>query len=344
MTQQTLTSSEPTHVLEVRDLKTHFKLDEGILKAVDGVSLSVAPGETLAVIGESGCGKSVMARSILRLVKKPGYVAGGSITVRAHGEAVEVAHVPVGSAVLRRVRGGLAAMVFQEPMTSLSPVHTIGDQIAEVVRVHGHARPEAAARVARDMLSRVGMPDPERLLRLYPHELSGGLRQRAMIALALAGRPALLIADEPTTALDVTVQWQILRLLKSLQAELGMAMLYITHDLGVVAQIADRVAVMYLGRIVETGSVQDVFERPLHPYTRALMGAMPGLGRRGERLTAIRGHVPVPIDLPRECPFRSRCDHAFDACAALPALRHVHAEHAVRCFLHHRHTEGASHV
>jgi oligopeptide/dipeptide ABC transporter ATP-binding protein len=254
---------------------------------------------------------------------------------------VDVARLRPNSPGLRDVRGQHVSMVFQEPMTSLSPVHTVGDQIAEVVRVHRTRDRQAALEVARDTLARVGMPDPARALRAYPHELSGGLRQRAMIAMALAARPALLIADEPTTALDVTVQWQILRLLQGLQAELGMAMLYITHDLGVVAQIADAVAVMYLGRVVEYGSVYDVFENPLHPYTRGLMKSMPALGRRGEHLQAIRGQVPVPINLPRECPFRSRCDHAFEPCGGLPALHEVEPAHSARCFLHHREVERA---
>ncbi|BDP43704.1 ABC transporter ATP-binding protein (plasmid) [Deinococcus aetherius] len=332
---------QPGPVLEVRGLKTHFKLDDGLLRAVDGVTFSVARGQTLAVIGESGCGKSVMARSILRLVKKPGFIAGGEILLHLGDSTVDVAQLRPNSVGLRDVRGQHVSMVFQEPMTSLSPVHTVGDQIAEVVRVHRTRDRRAALEVARDTLAKVGMPDPARALRAYPHELSGGLRQRAMIAMALAARPALLIADEPTTALDVTVQWQILRLLQGLQAELGMAMLYITHDLGVVAQIADAVAVMYLGRVVEYGSVYDVFENPLHPYTRGLMKSMPALGHRGEHLEAIRGNVPVPINLPRECPFRSRCDFAFEPCGELPALLEVEQGHATRCFLHHREVEHA---
>ncbi|WP_425145153.1 ABC transporter ATP-binding protein [Deinococcus sp.] len=326
-------------LLSVRGLKTQFRLDEGLLRAVDGVSLEVQRGQTIGVIGESGCGKSMLARSLMGLVRPPGRVAGGELLLDTGEGPVDIAKLDPTGAQMRRIRGRHIAMIFQEPMTSLSPVHTIGAQIAELALLHRtHDRAEART-VTEDALARVGMPDPRRAYGQYPHELSGGLRQRAMIAMALTGQPELLIADEPTTALDVTVQWQILRLLADLKSQLGMSMLYITHDLGVTAQIADTIAVMYLGRIVEFGRAVDIFERPLHPYTRKLMQAAPAMGKRQARLDVIRGTVPVPINLPRECPFRSRCDHAFEACAQLPALKEVEPGHTVRCFLHHQEVE-----
>ena len=330
-------------VLEVNNLKTHFNLDEGVLKAVDGVSFSVRKGETLGIIGESGCGKSMTARSLLGLVRPPGRIVGGEILLHDQvGQTVDVAQLSEGSRALREVRGKRVAMVFQEPMTSLSPVHTIGNQIMESVLLHRTSNKREAEAEALEVLGRVGMPEPKRTLHSYPFELSGGLRQRAMIAMALAGRPSLLIADEPTTALDVTVQWQILRLMNELKDDLGMAMIYITHDLGVVAQVADTLAVMYLGKIVEVGPVGNVFKRPLHPYTRKLLQSVPTVSvKKRERLEAIRGTVPVPINLPTECHFRPRCDDAFGRCSqAVPALREVTPDHAVRCFLHHE--EAAS--
>jgi peptide/nickel transport system ATP-binding protein len=332
-------------VLEINNLKTHFHLDEGLLKAVDGVTFSVKQGETLALIGESGCGKSVTARSILRLITPPGKIVDGQIFVRdARGHMVDTVKLPETGEDIRRIRGKQVAMIFQEPMTSLSPVHTIGSQIMEAALLHRTKDKREAREIARTTLAKVGMPEPERILDAYPHQLSGGLRQRAMIAMALTGQPSLLIADEPTTALDVTVQWQILKLLRDLKDEFGMAMLYITHDLGVVAQIADTMAVMYLGKIVEYGSVYDVFENPLHPYTRKLLKSAPLVGEKRKRLDAIRGNVPVPIHLPLECGFRSRCDDAFGRCSvAMPALKEKTPGHVVRCFLHHE-IEEASQV
>ena len=327
--------------LSVRGLKTHFRLDEGVLKAVDGVSFDVGRQQTVGLIGESGCGKSMLARSVMQLVKPPGRIVSGELLFELEpGNTVDIAALGLGSAQLRRIRGRHIAMIFQEPMASLSPVHTIGSQIAEPALLHRTSDKREARAIAEDALERVGVPDPKRAFGLYPHELSGGLRQRAMIAMALAGQPQLLIADEPTTALDVTVQWQILRLLADLKAQMGMSMLYITHDLGVTAQIADTIAVMYLGRIVEFGPAADIFEQPLHPYTRKLMRAAPAMGERKARLDVIRGTVPVPINLPHECPFRSRCDHAFEACSRMPALTEVAPGHSARCFLHHQELEN----
>ena len=331
-------------VLEVKDLKTHFFLDEGLLKAVDGVSFSVNRRETLGIIGESGCGKSMTARSILRLVKQPGRIVSGQILFHEKdGQTVDIAQLSEESRALRKIRGSRVAMVFQEPMTSLSPVHTIGNQIMETILLHRVRDKREAQEIALATLAKVGMPEPKRTLNAYPFELSGGLRQRAMIAMALAGRPSLLIADEPTTALDVTVQWQILKLMNDLKDEFDMSMIYITHDLGVVAQVADTMAVMYLGQIVEYGRVHDLFKNPLHPYTRKLLASVPTVStKKREHLEAIRGNVPVPINLPTECRFRTRCDDAFEPCSqAIPALQEIEQGHFVRCFLHHDEAQHA---
>ena len=333
----------PDPLLSIRNLRTHFHLDEGVLKAVDGLDLDLYPRQTIGIIGESGSGKSVAARSILRLIVPPGRIEEGSqiLLNDDKGEPVDIVQLPYDSARLRRIRGKSVAMIFQEPMTSLSPVHRIGAQIAEAVLLHITSDRRQAREITIDSLRRVGIPNPERAVDAYPHELSGGLRQRAMIAMALACRPSILIADEPTTALDVTVQWQILRLMAELRDEFGMSILYITHDLGVVAQIADIVAVMYLGQIVETGDVFTIFERPFHPYTQSLLKSIPRVevGSR-ERLGAIAGNVPVPINLPVRCRFADRCQFAFDKCfAAEPTLVEVESGHASRCFLHSEESE-----
>jgi peptide/nickel transport system ATP-binding protein len=324
-------------VLEVKGLKTYFQLDEGTLRAVDGVSLSLARGEVLAIVGESGCGKSATAKSIMGLIDPPGRIEAGQILLRMGDRTVDIARLAEDSAELRAIRGGEIGMIFQEPMTSFSPVHTIGNQIIEGVLLHRTRDKKAAKQISLDALRRVGMPDPERSYTSYPHELSGGLRQRAMIAMALACEPSVIIADEPTTALDVSVQWQILRLLNKLSAELGTSMVYITHDLGVVAQIAQTMCVMYLGEVVEYGPVASVFANPMHPYTRKLMDSIPTITKgKDTPLNPIRGHVPVPIDLPNTCRFRDRCDAAFEACGvARPALVEVVPGHRVRCYLHH---------
>jgi peptide/nickel transport system ATP-binding protein len=296
-------------LLEVRELRTHFELGDGVVKAVDGVSLTVRRGRTLAVVGESGCGKSVTARSILRLVEKPARIVGGEVLLydESNGEPLDL--LAAKDKRLRQVRWADIAMVFQEPMASLSLVHTIGDQIIEAVRLHENVSKQAARERAIDMLQRVGIPDPQRRVDAYPFELSGGMRQRAMIAMALSCRPRLLIADEPTTALDVTTQAQILDLLQDLQEELGMAIMLITHDLGVAAQVADEVAVMYLGEVVEQGPASAVLRRPKHPYTQALVRSVPRLGQSGkDRLVAVRGTVPPPYERPSGCRFHPRCD------------------------------------
>jgi peptide/nickel transport system ATP-binding protein len=297
-------------LLEVRDLRTHFELEDGVVKAVDGVSLTVRRGRTLAVVGESGCGKSVTARSILRLVERPARIVGGKVLLYGDQPADDPLDLLAAKGKrLRQVRWADIAMVFQEPMASLSLVHTIGDQIIEAIRLHGGVGKVEARERAIEFLGRVGIPDPKRRVDSYPFELSGGMRQRAMIAMALSCRPRLLIADEPTTALDVTTQAQILDLLQDLQQELGMAIMLITHDLGVAAQVADEVAVMYLGEVVEHGPAASVLSEPKHPYTQALVRSVPRLGQRGQgRLAAVRGTVPPPYERPSGCRFHPRCD------------------------------------
>jgi peptide/nickel transport system ATP-binding protein len=299
---------QPEPLLEVRGLRTHFELDDGVVKAVDGVDLTIHRGRTLAVVGESGCGKSMTARSILRLVERPGRIVGGQVLLHGEkGDPVDLLSAPEKD--LRRVRWNDIAMVFQEPMTSLSLVHTVGSQIVEAVRLHEKVGKAEARDRAVQMLGRVGIPNPQKRIDSYPFEMSGGMRQRAMIAMALSCRPRLLIADEPTTALDVTTQAQILELLAGLQEELGMAVLLITHDLGVAAQVADDVAVMYLGSVVEHGSVMSVLGSPKHPYTQALVRSVPRLGSGARsRLEAVRGMVPPPYERPSGCRFHPRCD------------------------------------
>jgi oligopeptide/dipeptide ABC transporter ATP-binding protein len=320
-------------LLEVEDLQTLFRVDDSIARAVDGVSFTVGGGETLAIVGESGSGKSVTALSIMRLVQTPpGEIAGGRVLFR--GRDLLLLSEPE----MRHVRGNEIGMIFQEPMSSLNPLLTVGEQIAEVVRLHQGLARTAARRHAMDMLARVNIPNPELRAGEYPHRLSGGMRQRVMIAMALACRPALLIADEPTTALDVTIQAQILHLIRALQVEMHMSVLFITHNLGVVAQIADRVAVMYAGRIVEQGDVSTVFASPLHPYTRALLRSIPhvqGGGRDpARRLLSIPGQVPSPNALPPGCSFAPRCPLADDLCRAeMPPIAEVLPKHDVRC--HH---------
>jgi peptide/nickel transport system ATP-binding protein len=298
-------------VLAVEGLRTWFATEEGDLPAVNGVTFSVPRGKTLAIVGESGCGKSVSAYSILRLIQPPGEIVAGSIRLRTGDDGnIDVAALDDKSEQLYHLRGGVASMIFQEPMTALSPVHTVGNQICEAILTHREVSRAEAERLAVEMLGRVGIPGPEKRLRQYPFEFSGGMRQRVMIAMALVCRPRLLIADEPTTALDVTVQAQILKLIKDLQAETGSSVLLITHDLGVVAQTADEVAVMYLGRVVEHGPVREILKDPRHPYTIGLLESLPGINARAERLNAIRGSVPSLTEIPPGCPFHPRCPHA----------------------------------
>ena len=300
-------------VLQVEDLRVHFFTDDGrALPAVDGVSFSIPRGRTLALVGESGCGKSVTSYSLLQLIQPPGRIVGGRIRLNSQRlGGVDIDRLSPRDDRLYEVRGGAVSMIFQEPMTALSPVHTVGDQIMEAILLHEPVTRAVARTRAIEMLRKVGISAPERRVDQYPHELSGGMRQRVVIAMALAGRPELLIADEPTTALDVTIQAQILRLIKALQAEIGCSVLIITHDLGVVAQTADDVAVMYLGRIVERGPVRTVLKSPAHPYTQGLLRSMPGQNPPGTRLESIPGTVPSLQAMPAGCHFHPRCEWAL---------------------------------
>ena len=298
-------------VLEVTGLRTHFFTEDGVLPAVDGVTFALGRGRTLALVGESGCGKSVTSHSILRLIQRPGRIVAGEILFRsARAGTIDLARLRDNARELFRVRGGLISMIFQEPMTALSPVHTLGDQITEAIFLHQDVPPAAARTLAIEMLRKVGVSAPERRFHQYPHEISGGMRQRVVIAMALISRPEVLIADEPTTALDVTIQAQILGLIRRLQGEIGCSVLLITHDLGVVAQMADEVAVMYLGRIVEHGPVADLLRNPRHPYTQGLLRSIPSL-HPGGRLCSIPGAVPPLTAIPPGCPFHPRCPHAL---------------------------------
>jgi peptide/nickel transport system ATP-binding protein len=315
-------------LLQVKDLRTSFFTSDGEVRAVDGVTFDIEDGQTNGLVGESGCGKSVTALSIIKLLPKDtGRVVGGEILYRGK----DLARLP--DADIRRIRGNEISMIFQEPMTSLNPVMTVGDQIAETVRLHQGASAGEARERAIEMLGLVKMPEPQRRIRSYPHQLSGGQRQRVMIAMALACTPALLIADEPTTALDVTIQAQILELIGDLQQRLGMAVLLITHDLGVVAERADEVAVMYAGKIVESAKPDIIFSRPKHPYTVGLLKSMLGHGVAKRRLEAIPGMVPNPLDWPTGCHFRDRCVRADEGCAqAEPPLVETERHHRVACF------------
>jgi oligopeptide/dipeptide ABC transporter ATP-binding protein len=332
-------------LLSVRDLKTYFHQDEGLVKAVDGVSFDLYPRGTLGIVGESGCGKSVTARSILGIVDRPGRIVDGEIRFRRQtatdtadgGPVVDLAKLPPNGPEIRAIRGAEIALIFQEPMSSFSPVHTIGSQIDEAIMLHQHVdRRQARARTI-EMLRRVGVSSPEQRVDQLSNQLSGGLRQRAMIAMALSCHPTLLIADEPTTALDVTTQTQILELMRQLQREDGMAIMLITHDLGVIAEMATDVAVMYLGRVVEQAPVDDIFHAPRHPYTQALLRSIPRMRSRSlERLNPIAGAVPHPYDRPTGCPFHPRCPQFMPGrCdAEEPALRPVGDRHTVSCFLY----------
>ena len=316
-------------LVTVEDLEVHFATDAGLVRAVDGVSFAIPRGQTLAVVGESGSGKSVTSLALMRLVAPPGRIAGGSL--RVDGRDLRASS----DAGMREFRGREIGMIFQEPMTSLNPVRTIGHQIAEAVVLHQKVSSDRAWKTAVDMLDLVGIPDPAKRAEAYPHQMSGGMRQRAMIAMALCCRPKLLIADEPTTALDVTIQAQILELMRGLQRDIGMSILFITHDLGVVAEMADRVVVMYAGRAVEEASVEHIFARPLMPYTRGLLNSIPRLDRAGgtrRRLEAIPGNVPNPLRLPAGCSFHPRCAGARAECvSAIPPLEAANPGHRVRC-------------
>ena len=316
-------------LLRVHNLRTYFHTGGGVARAVDGVSFDINAGETVGMVGESGCGKSVTALSLLRLVDPPGRIEPDS---RIEFEGKDL--LSLDEEGIRRIRGNRIAMVFQEPMTALNPVFTIGDQVAEVARVHSNMGRKAAWERAIEMLNLVGIPDPRERAKSYPHQLSGGMRQRVLIAMALVMNPSLLIADEPTTALDVTIQAQILELLADLQQRLGLAVLLITHDLGVVAEVTSRVLVMYGGQIVERAPVRELFRDPRHPYTRGLLEAMPRLGRQRDRLAVIPGTVPPPTQWPSGCRFRDRCAYAWQRCAdEAPPQYKVTDDHGARCHL-----------
>ena len=339
---------EDNTLLDVKNLKTYFFLDEGTVRAVDGVDFAIKRGQTLGVVGESGCGKSVTARSILRIVPRPGRIVEGEITLHrvveakpssTVTEAVKLTDLDPMGALIRSIRGAEIALVPQEPMMSLSPVHTVGNQIAEAITLHQNVTRAEAQEKAIDMLDLVGMPQPSRTIDRYPHELSGGMRQRAIIGMALSCHPSLLIADEPTTAVDVTTEAQILKLMRSLQQELGMAIMYITHNLGVVAQMTEDVIVMYMGKVVEEADVDSVFHNPMHPYTRALLRSIPRLGQRTRerrRLESIRGSVPDPYAIPQGCAFHPRCGRMIPGKCDQeePPYVEVGPGHKARCVLY----------
>ena len=332
-------------LLSVRNLKTYFPQDEGTVKAVDGVSFDLYPGGTLGVVGESGCGKSVTARSILGIVDRPGRIVEGEIQFRRRAgdgmaeadRTVDLAKLPSNGPDMRAIRGAEIALIFQEPMSSFSPVHTVGNQIIEAIMLHQQLDRRQAREKTIEILRRVGVSSPEERVDQLANQLSGGLRQRAMIAMALSCHPTLLIADEPTTALDVTTQTQILALMRQLQQEDGMAIMLITHDLGVVAEMAEDVVVMYLGRVVEQAPVDEIFHAPRHPYTKALLRSIPRIRSSSrERLTPIAGAVPHPYDRPSGCPFHPRCAEFMAGICdrQAPSLRPVGDQHAVSCFLY----------
>jgi peptide/nickel transport system ATP-binding protein len=320
-------------ILEIRELKTYFFTEEGVVRAVDGVDIHVQRGEVLGIVGESGCGKSVTSLSIMRLVSQPGRIVSGEISF--DGEDL----VKVSEARMRDIRGNSISMIFQQPQSCLNPVFRVGDQLSEVLLIHEDISKEEAANRAVEMLAMVGIPEPESRARSFPHELSGGMAQRVMIAMALACLPQLLIADEPTTALDVTIQAQILDLMRNLKDQTDTAIILITHDLGVVAEMCDRVDVMYAGRIVEQAPVKVLFQEPKHPYTEALIGSTPVLGQAGKELTTIPGSVPNLIDLPPGCKFAPRCtarvEKDLEICTQEePELRKIASDHWVRCWLY----------
>ncbi len=314
-------------ILEIDGLRTWFGTLDGTVKAVDGVSFSIKRGQTLGVVGESGCGKSVTAMSVMRLIERPGRIVAGSAKLRG------IDLLGLTEKEMESVRGDRIAMIFQEPMTSLNPVFTCGDQISEALIRHRHIGQKEAGQRAVEMLTKVGIPEPARRAKQHPHELSGGMRQRVMIAMALSTEPELLIADEPTTALDVTIQAQILELMKELREQNDMAIMLITHDLGVVAEMADEVVVMYGGKVVERSDAITIYERPHHPYTKGLLASIPKLGERRRRLDVIRGVVPNPLNMPSGCLFKRRCPMAMPVCDSPPPVRDLGGDHISRCWL-----------
>ncbi|NCF66059.1 MAG: ATP-binding cassette domain-containing protein [Chloroflexi bacterium] len=337
-------------LLSIRNLKTYFVMDEGTAQAVDGVSFDVHEGQVVGVVGESGCGKSVTIKSVLRIVQKPGRIIDGEILWwrqmdGGQEELIDLAQLDAQGKRMRSIRGGDIALIPQEPMASFSPVHTIGNQLIEAIRLHMDVNKREAKEIAIERLHEVGMPSPEQRLDAYSWELSGGLRQRAMIAMALSCNPRLLIADEPTTAIDVTTQAQVLNLLRRLQQDLNMSIIFITHDLGVIAQIADYVVVMYLGRIVETGPVDDIFHNPQHPYTKALLESIPTIHQPSkEFLPTIEGSIPHPFNRPDGCPYYPRCSAFMPGTCdrRTPKLQPVNQLQSASCFLHHEAAEENS--
>ncbi len=317
-------------LLSVKDLRVQFHTRRGVVKAVDGVSFSVDRGETLGLVGESGSGKSVSCLALMRLVEAPaGRIVGGS--VRLDGQEL----LDLSEKQMRQVRGGQISLILQDPLSSLNPAYTIGNQVAEAIRIHQGQRGAALAESVVKILTAVGIPQAERRLKQYPHQMSGGMRQRVAGAIALSCRPALLIADEPTTSLDATVQAQYLRLLSELQAQFRFGLIFVTHDLGIVARLCDRVAVMYAGRIVETGTTRQIFNQPAHPYARALLATLPSLDSRKKRLETVGGQPPIPIDLPPGCSFAPRCPEVMEVCRKeFPAETSTGDRHRVLCWLH----------
>jgi peptide/nickel transport system ATP-binding protein/oligopeptide transport system ATP-binding protein len=323
-------------LIEVRGLKTYFYTEDGIVRAVDGVDYVIDHEKTLGVVGESGCGKSVTALSIMGLVQiPPGKIDAGEILFHLNGEVIDLTKLNPKGRQMRAIRGNEIAMIFQEPMTSLNPVYTIGNQIMEAIILHQKLNKKNAKIKAIEMLRAVGIPLPEQRVDEYPHQLSGGMRQRAMIAMAMSCNPSLLIADEPTTALDVTIQAQVLELMNALRAEFHASIQFITHDLGVIAGMADDVVVMYLGRIVEASNVREVFHNGKHPYTQGLMNSIPSLAAEKKRLEPIKGVVPDPFDVPAGCGFEPRCPHAMEICKTkMPDLKEVAPGHTTACWLY----------
>jgi oligopeptide/dipeptide ABC transporter ATP-binding protein len=332
----TSTKTKTDTIISVENLKTYFYTEDGTVPAIDGVSFEVKRGETLAIVGESGSGKSVTSLSIMRLIPQPpGKIVNGDI--KFNGDSL----LTKSEKEMRSIRGNRISMIFQEPMTSLNPVYKIGDQISESIIIHQKKTKKEALTEAINLLNLVGIPEPERRINQYPHELSGGMRQRVMIAIALACQPELLIADEPTTALDVTIQNQILQLMKNLKKKINMSIMLITHDLGVVAEMADSVVVMYAGQVVEQGDVYTIFENPKHPYTEGLLKSMPSAEKRVGKLYAIEGVVPNPLNLPQGCRFAARCEYATTLCYnAMPEIQKVGNEEAVRCWKYTNLWEG----
>jgi oligopeptide/dipeptide ABC transporter ATP-binding protein len=327
-------------LVDVRDLKLYFFTDEGVVRAVDGVHLDIKRGKTLALVGESGCGKSVACRSLIQIVHSPGKIVSGEILYHRNGqdgidEIIDIAKLKPTGRKIRTIRGKEISMIFQEPMTSISPMYTVGNQITEVIRLHTKATKQEAWQRAIDLLDKVDIPNPERLVEEYPFRLSGGMRQRAMIAIALSCNPTMLIADEPTTALDVTTQANILDLMLDLQQQYHMTLLFITHDMGVVAEIADDVAVMYLGKIVEKSDVYTIFNEPKHPYTQALLRSIPKIVATRQELDPIKGMVPNPYLRPGGCPFHPRCAQALPECrTVVPSVTQIDVNHTVQCLLY----------